>query len=88
MAIKKERLSVDGVWVEEFVDKRLVTALRKELGEQFSPVGLVFISESGVPVLVNHETRAEIQNRVVHIQSPDEQLMDKFVKVIEEAKSK
>ena len=47
MAFKKERVSVDGVLIERFVDKDFVTKLRKELGEGLTPVGIVFIGETG-----------------------------------------
>lgn|SRR3989338_8016278 len=88
MPVKKERVSLEGILVENLIDKTFMESLRKNVDSELRPVGIVLVDKSGVPLVVTHETPRDIESRIVHIQSPNELLIDRIVKVFEEAKPK
>ncbi len=85
MPAKKEKVILENVSIEKILDNNFVNLFKKEFGNDAIPIGIIFISRL-IPIIVNHEDQNEVDNRIVHINSQDEQLIEKIVKVFEQVK--
>ena len=79
-------------------NKLLNSIFRKEFLEKVSefettifPIAVVFINEmkidgekKGIPIILSHHTDEEIKNKQLHIESQNSDLMEFFIKFMEE----
>ena len=71
----------------EFLDKL------NESGKDIFPVTIVFMNEFDVegkkqvyPIVLNHINNDEVKNKVLHIESPNSELLELFIRIIEKRK--
>ncbi|MBI4447187.1 MAG: hypothetical protein HY645_14930 [Acidobacteria bacterium] len=78
-----EKIVLDNVLLEELFEPGFVARLRKEFDGEVMIAGIFLISRPATPVVISHENQKDIETRRVHINSPDEQSLDKVSRVLE-----
>ena len=80
-----ENKLLKSIFKTKFLDK--ITEFETDI----SPIGVVFINETeidgdkkGIPIVWSHHNREEIKNGQLHVESPNSELMEFFIKLIEE----
>ncbi|HLD49048.1 MAG TPA: hypothetical protein VJB11_01665 [archaeon] len=86
MTGEKEKVRLDNIALEDKFDKNFVDALKKEFGDEITLAGIVLIHKPVTPIIVNHETQKEVEDKVIHIQSPDGKLIDRISNVMKQVK--
>lgn len=82
-----ERASLKDIFKDEFLQKI------SESGKDIFPVTIVFMNEFDVegkkqayPIVLNHNSNDEVRNKMLHIESPNSELLELFIKIIEKKK--
>ncbi|MBS3054722.1 MAG: hypothetical protein J4431_04250 [Candidatus Aenigmarchaeota archaeon] len=83
MPARTERVSFEGFQIADVLNKKFTEKLSAEFGKSVIPVGLVLIKEPATPITINHENQKEIEERIVHVFSRDEETLQKMIKVLE-----
>lgn len=82
-----EKKSLKDIFKKEFLD-----SISTSNGELF-PVNVMFIHESekdgkkqAFPVVLSHGNNQEVVNRKLHLESPNEDILNRFIKALENTK--
>jgi hypothetical protein len=82
-----EHASLRDIFKEDFLEQI------KASGKDIFPVTIVFMNEFDVdgkkqayPIVLNHNNNDEVKNRILHIESPNTELLELFIKAIEKRK--
>ena len=82
-----EHASLKDIFKDEFLQR--IT----ESGKDIFPVTIVFMNEFDVegkkqayPIILNHNSNDEVKNKILHIASPNSELLEMFIKIIERRK--
>lgn len=82
-----EHASLKDIFKEEFLEKL------NESGKDIFPVTIVFMNEFDVegkkqayPIVLNHISNDEVKNKVLHVESPNSELLELFIRIIEKRK--
>ena len=86
---RTEKLIIDGKTLSEIFDKSFMEKISK-LGKNIFPVNAVFIYEiqekenkQSIPIIINHNSRLEIENKVLHVECVEPVLLESIGKIIE-----
>ena len=86
---KAEKLLIENKLLKDFLKDDFTNKLDK-FGKIF-PISIVFINEIerdgkkiSNPIIISHQNNEEVKNKIIHVESPDSDLIDKIVKLIEE----
>jgi len=82
--VQIENVTLNDIFKDEFIKKV------KKLGKNIFPITVVFINEfdkdgkkQAYPLVLNHQSNKEVENKILHIESPDTDLLESFVKLLE-----
>jgi len=82
--IKMADVDIEGIRIQGFLIKDLLKDdFVKELAQlkaDLDPVALVLIGK--VPLTLGHQKKEEIDKKIIHINCPNSELLDKFVNLI------
>ena len=76
MVQKKEKVSINGVKIENLLDKAFMEKIIKELSEEVSPISIVFVKKPNIIITIGHENEKEIESGIVHLQCSDEKRLE------------
>ena len=86
---RSERVIVDNKSLFELFDKTFIEKITS-LGKTIFPVNSVFIYEHDeggkkipVPIIINHNSKLELENKTLHIECSDQNVLASIVKIIE-----
>lgn len=86
---KAEKFLVENQSLKELFNKDFLEKLNK-LDKNIFPATVFFVKEferNGkkmvTPLILSHQNNKEVQNNILHIESPDTKLLDNFIKMIE-----
>ena len=87
---KAEKFVLEGITINDLIKEDFLKELRKKDNNIF-PISLVFISEKGnekmkqgFPLVLSHQSNEEIKNKILHIESPDSDLVESLKEILEE----
>ncbi len=87
MSVKKEKVEMQDVRISELLDKQFHEKLREEL-PNLDLTAMVFIDKkTSIPLLISHQNQEEIDKRVVHLDSMNEEILDTFIKILQKKRS-
>ena len=82
-----ENKSLKDVFKEDFLE-----SISTKEGELF-PVNIMFIHETekngkklGFPIIINHGNNQEVKDKKLHLESPSQEMLEKFIKALENKK--
>ncbi len=78
-----EKVKITDVFLEDFINEDFMKQLKQEIDTDVVPISLVFMKKHSVPIIISHENPQELENKIVHISSPDEETIKKLTKIIE-----
>ena len=91
---KQEVLCFEGITISNFLNKKLLQRL-KEKKLDITPISLIFIvkekkgkDEIVYPIIVGHQNRKEVEDKILNINTPTTLTSTKFIKILEEMESK
>ncbi len=80
-----EGVKIINVSVNELLKQDFLEKIKKM---DLNAVSLVLVYEKGdkqkkiiFPIVLNHQNKLEVQNKIMHLQSPDSSLLDDLVKL-------
>lgn len=86
---KPERFQLSNVSLKDIFKDDFIGYLTK-INKDLFPVTVVIIKEfeengkkQAIPLILSHQNNAEVKNKLLHIESPDTDLLDTVVKFIE-----
>ena len=86
---KAEKFVLEGITINDLIKEDFLKELRKKDSNIF-PISLVFISEKGnekmkqgFPLVLSHQSNEEIKNKILHIESPDSDLVESLKEILE-----
>ena len=86
---KAEKFVLEGITINDLIKEDFLKELRKKDSNIF-PISLVFISEKGnekmkqgFPLVLSHQSNEEINNKILHIESPDSDLVESLKEILE-----
>jgi hypothetical protein len=86
MSVKKEKVEMQDVRISELIDKQFYTKLTGEL-PTLDVTALVFIDKkTNIPLVVSHQSEEEINKKVVHLDSKNEETLDTFIRILQKEK--
>jgi len=87
---KPEKFVLEGITINDLIKEDFLEELRKKGGNIF-PISLVFINEKSnekmklvSPLILSHQNNEEINNKILHIESPDSNLVESLKAMLEE----
>ena len=83
--VQTERVKVDNVVLQDLLDEKFVSELKK-IDLNVSLVSAIFVSKvdgKQIPIFMAHDNDKDVEARHLHIQCPDEALLKKNIRVIE-----
>jgi len=91
---KPERFQFYDVSLKDIFKDDFISNLTK-INKDLFPVTVVIIKEfeengkkQAIPLVLSHQNNIEVKNKILHIESPDTDLLDKVVKFIEKTGNK
>ncbi len=79
--------------ISHIIDRDLISRLAAESKTEISTVGLILVSSrregdklKEIPIVISHQNPKEIQDGVLHIESPDSKLIEITAKFFESVK--
>ena len=82
MAIN-EKVRITGALLEDLINESFMKRLKEEIDTDIVPVSLIFMKKHTIPIAISHENPQEIENKIMHIGSSDEEALKKLTKIIE-----
>ena len=87
---KAEKVLIENKLLNSIFKKEFLERI-SEFETEIFPIAVVFINEikigvekKGIPIILSHHTGEEIKNQQLHIESQNSDLMEFFIKFIEE----
>lgn len=83
-----EKLKLGNVEIKKLLDKNFMDKIEK-LGEGITPISIVLIKIRGkmaIPLVISHENEEEVKSKIVHINSPDQNFLNKVKDMIKQSK--
>jgi len=87
---KAEKFMIENISISDLIKEDFLKKIEK-IDSNIFPVSLLFISEKGEgkikqasPLILNHQSNEEVKNRILHIESPDTELVESVTKILEE----
>lgn len=87
---KAEKFVLEGITINDLIKEDFLDKLREKDNNIF-PISLVFISEKGnekmkqgFPLVLSHQSNEEIKNKILHIESPDSDLVESLKEILED----
>jgi len=86
---KPEKFVIENTSISDLIKEDFLEKLKK-INNNIFPVSLFFISEKkdgnikqAFPLILSHQNSEEVQNKKIHIESPDTELVESVAKLIE-----
>lgn len=86
---KPEKYLLENYSIEEMFNEKFIEKL-KSLKKDIFPVSVVFINEKNEggclkadPIIFSHINKNEVKNKKLHIESPDTEIVESIIKIIE-----
>jgi len=86
---KAEKVQIENVTLNDIFKEEFIKKVSK-LGKSIFPITVVFINEferdgkkQAYPLVLSHQSSKEVETKILHIESPDTDLLDSFVKFLE-----
>ena len=87
---KAEKVLIENKLLNSIFKKEFLERISK-FETQIFPIAVVFINEmkidgekKGIPIILSHHTGEDIKNKQLHIESQNSDLMEYFIKIMEE----
>jgi len=87
---KAEKFVIENIAISDLIKEDFLEKLKK-IDMNIFPVSLLFINEKekeGVkqafPLILNHQNNEEVKNRILHVESPNTELVKALTKILEE----
>jgi hypothetical protein len=84
-----EKYKFNNISIKDLLKKEVVEELEKG-GFNIFPVSLVFINEEGeakkkivCPIVVSHQNNKEVQDKVIHLDCPNNKMLELFTRLLE-----
>ena len=92
MKTQPERIRVNTVLIRDLLDKKFLDLMEKE-ELKLDPVSLIFICNKEtegkrqlIGIAMNHQNDKELEDKILHIDCIDPDIMDNMLKVLEKVK--
>lgn len=89
---KSEKVLIENASLKDIFKEDFLEQISKSAKDIF-PVTVVFMNEFDIdgkkqayPIALNHNNNNEVKNRILHIESPNTELLELFIKAIEKRK--
>ena len=86
---KPEKFALEGITINDLIKEDFLEKLKKR-EENIFPISLVFLSEKSKekmklvsPLILSHQSNEEINNKILHIESPDSNLVESLKEILE-----
>lgn len=84
---KKEQVLFEGLRISDFLNEKFIKKI-KESGLNVDAINLVLIikedKKEGYPLILGHQSHKELNEKLMHIDSPTKDVPEKFIKLLEE----
>jgi len=85
MAETIEKIRLDNKSASQLLNPDFVKQL-SELKQDIIPASIVLIKTKdniSIPLVISHQSKKEIEEKIIHIESPDQEFLDKVKNIIE-----
>ncbi|MBI2124708.1 hypothetical protein HYT92_02850 [Candidatus Pacearchaeota archaeon] len=86
MATQIEGVRVEGLLLKEFLKDDFINELDTSL-KDLEVVALIMMKKDGVnngfPIVINHQNSKEVQDKLLHLECPNSETLNKIIKIIE-----
>jgi hypothetical protein len=86
---KAERVIIEKKFLKDIFRKEFLDIIQKVGGNVF-PISVILLNEvvnekskMAFPIVINHQNKEEVNNGILHIESPNTDLVDKLSKLME-----